>query len=136
MTTRSQNKAIGRRALASRRASPRQRTLLNFVVYVRYPNSIKEYAYLCNFPAVQGDIVCGNHGAKCEVIRTAAFDPRATRYVTEAPDEAAIAREARKRELVQLLRGHAKCQRELLEWTALAKNNPAMKKLLTELKGL
>lgn len=53
-----------------------------FVVYVAYPNSLKEYCYLCDIPGiVQGDTVMANN-TQVKIIRTADFDPRATKHVT------------------------------------------------------
>lgn len=53
-----------------------------FVVYVTYPNSLKEYCYLCDIPGiVQGNTVMANN-TQVKVIRTADSDPRATKYIT------------------------------------------------------
>lgn len=107
-----------------------------FVVYVKFPSSFKEYAYLCNTPGIrQGSEVIAN-GCRVTVLRTAASDSLASRYVQPVPDLAAEQRVQRMKEisarLDQLARRHA----DLARWTALAKSSPEAKRLVTELKKL
>lgn len=99
-----------------------------FVVYVNFPNSTKEYVYLCNFPIVQGEEVLANK-CKVTVIRTAASDPRATRYVQKVPNP-------RIEEILSRLREiHRELEREAA-LRALARKSPEAKKLLSELTRL
>lgn len=107
-----------------------------FVVYVTYPNSSKEYAYLCSLPRIkQGDFVSGNNGQKCTVVRTAAEDPRAIRYVGEW-SEGALDRAVRRRDIANRLDELLKKSERAAAWTKLSRSNPEAKKLLTELKKL
>ena len=64
----------------------------SFVVYVSYPTSSKEYAYLCNQPGiVQGAKLLMN-GTTVTVVRTAQSDPLATKWITSPVVETARAR--------------------------------------------
>lgn len=102
-----------------------------FVVYVTFPSGLKEYAYLCSDPEVkQGSIVIAN-GTRVPVLRTAAHDARAIRYITADHEASSKAKRAK---LIQ----------ELLDWEHrenLAKRfaalkSPEAKRLVAELKRL
>lgn len=108
----------------------------DYVVYVTFPNSNKEYCYLCNIPGLhQGDQAIAN-GATVTVQRTADSDPRATRYVSPLPDQKERVRKARRLEIAERLRVLERQQHQLDLWTALARKNPEARKLLTELKRM
>lgn len=103
-----------------------------FVVYVTYPSSSKEYAYLCDFPAKQDDLVLGANGQKVKVLRTAATDDRAVRYVIPLPDALAVAREARRATIRARMKVIQMEDEELHFWKRLAKTNQEARKLLSE----
>lgn len=108
----------------------------DYVVYVPFPNSNKEYSYLCNIPGLnQGDQAIAN-GATVTIQRTADNDPRATRYVSPLPNQKELARKARRIEIADRLRTLERQQRQLDLWIALAKKNPEARKLLAELKRM
>lgn len=112
-------------------------TIRDYVVYVTYPNNSKEYAYLCNIPNIeQGDVVCGDNGTRCQVVRTADCDPQATRYVSAAPSIEDVRRRARIIEIATRLRIIQRQQNELDLWQKLSSKNSEAKKLYLELKGL
>ena len=114
----------------TRRAAPPPPT--PFVVYVRYPSSPKEYAYLCTFPVRQGDTVRANGGACVTVIRTAASDPIAWKYVSPDTQTSAELRANIVRRLIEIERA----QLEYKRFASLARRNPEARKLLDELKKL
>lgn len=103
------------------------------VVYVRFPSSCKEYVYLAAFPVRQGDFVLAN-GTEVPVIRTAAADERATRYVYPAPSQAERVAKQRRADLIRQL-NQISAEEEMLQRFSRLKS-PTAKKLLTELKGL
>lgn len=107
-----------------------------FVVYVTYPSNTKEYAYLCDFPVRQGDYVLGNGNSRCCVVRTAASNPLAWKYVRPMPDAEALRRKERAFEITKRLNELDKARIELDRFRALARINPEAKKLLAELKEL
>lgn len=107
-----------------------------FVVYVTFPNSNKEYCYLCNLSdIVQGSTVVAN-GTQVKVVRTAAYDPRAVRYVNPLPNQDEILHKARKAEIISRLRTLQSEQQQLDLWQKLATKNAEAKKLYLELKNL
>lgn len=107
-----------------------------FVVYVTFPNSIREYCYLCNIPGIrQGDTVMAN-GAKVLVQRTASHDRVATRFVYPVPDADQINRKKRIEEIVTRLRYLHQRNNELEMWAKLANKNTEAKGLYAELKKL
>lgn len=118
------------------RRAPAPVSTTPFVVYVRYPSNFKEYAYLCDFPAKQGDVVLGNSDVRVMVIRTASHDAAATKYVRPLPDVAELARKERRFAICKRLNEIAKQQEELTRFTALARKSPEAKRLLAELKEL
>lgn len=107
-----------------------------FVVYVTYPNNPKEYAYLCNFPAKQGDVVLGNSNVHVTVKRTANFDPIATKYVNPLPDHATLALRERRFAIVKRLNEIEAEHKELDRFKALAHVSPEAKRLIAELKRI
>lgn len=107
-----------------------------YVVFVTYPGSMKEYAYLCNIPGiVQGNKVLANENKEVTVVRTAAHDPRAVRYVSPVPNHKELQNAARRNEIHKRL---VEIERELAidRWKKLASRSPEAKKLLAEHKKL
>lgn len=114
-----------------------RRAVKAFVVYCTYPNSCKEYAYLCDAPDVrQGDLMVGNGGTHMVVRRTAEYDPMACRWTSPASDN----RERRRNERAAEIRTRMnQISKEIAQddfFGGLAKRSPEAKKLLAELKRL
>jgi len=107
-----------------------------FVVYVTFPNSSKEYCYLCNIPGIkQGDQVLANN-TRVTVQRTANEDSRAARYVQPLPNQEQIAVKERKQAIFFRLNEIDKEVAHIERFTKLARKNAEAKKLLAELKKL
>jgi hypothetical protein len=105
-----------------------------YTVVVKFPNSTREYSYLCNIPLLrQGDHVIAN-GCKVEVIRTAPYDSRATKWVSECLSPEAEATLARKKAIAVRLNQIAALEDAMARWKKL--RSPEAKSLLTELEGL
>lgn len=108
--------------------------LKTYVVYVTYPSSAKEYAYLCNIPGlVQGDEVIINN-TKVKIVRTADSDARALKWVAPLPNHAELRNADRIQQIKSRLGKIAELERQLTLWSKL--KSPEAKKLVAELKGL
>lgn len=119
----------------ARRPNVKVHTTKPFVVYVTYPSSSKEYAYLCNFPARQGDMLFSN-GTRVVVQRTADHDPLATKYVTTIPDPTVLAQRDRRFAIIRRLNEIEASQKELDRYASLARVSPEAKRLIAELKRI
>lgn len=107
-----------------------------FVVYVTFPSSMKEYSYLCNIPNLrQGDKVIANN-CTVTVVRTAASDLAATRWVRPVPSQEETERHNRTIEIVTRLNKMFAEFDAMNRFALMAKTNPEAKKLLAELKLL
>lgn len=107
-----------------------------YVVYVNFPSSLKEYAYLCNIPGIrQGDLMIAN-GTQVRVVRTASHDPIACRFIQPLPDYAEKAKAERRQEIVKRLRALQTEVAQLELWQKLARTNTEAKRLLAEYKRL
>lgn len=102
-----------------------------FVVYVTFPNSTKEYSYLCDLPGIrQGSIVIAN-GCEVVVRRTAEFDDNATKWVQSRSTFDTIRRTNQIRERLRIL---AAAEEEIARFKKL--KSPEAKRLLKELESL
>lgn len=102
-----------------------------FVVYVTFPNSTKEYCYLCNLPDIrQGSIVVANG---CEVIvrRTAASDPHATKWVQSRSMFDTL---KRKHDIIRQLQQLEEREAQMERFKKL--KSPEARRLLKELESL
>lgn len=107
------------------------RVVKPFVVYVTFPNSMKEYSYLCDIPGVrQGSTVIANH-TEVTVRRTSENDNMATKWVSSR--DAFDILKARTN-IMAKLEELAKTEEKLARFAKL--KSPEAKKLLRELKSL
>lgn len=128
-------KASKKRTYTRRKTTVVKRSsVVPFVVYVRFPSGSKEYCYLCDIPGLrQGDLVMANN-TQVPVIRTAAFDPHATKWVRPVPSHEEVTRHARTVEIVTRLNTLVKEDEAMKRFAAI--KTPEAKKLFAELKKL
>lgn len=106
---------------------------LPFVVFVRYPNNPKEYAYLCSDPnVVQGSRVRANH-CDVTVVRTASYCKAATKHIDYVSDDA-IDRRASIETIMKRLEVIEGLETSIARYSKL--KSPEAKKLVAELKEL
>ena len=115
----------------TRRKTTEMTKIKPFVVYVTFPSSQKEYAYLCNLPDIrQGSIVVAN-GTEVVVRRTAESDPLAIRWVTS---RSAFDIAKRKQDLIRLLCQIEEREEQMARFRRL--KSPEARRLLKELESL
>ncbi len=93
---------------------------------------MKEYAYLCDFPAKQGDVVLANNNQEVVVQRTADRDPTAFRYVKPKPSQRLVAIEERQKVIMARLNEITKELTRTQHYAELAQKSPEAKKLVRE----